>query len=80
MWPSDGSYFRRSTLKPLARYIGDYDVEESDLDESLCSGVDTKSEVFEKAIAADVANWRENHEEQGFDDKLTESRSEVIGA
>jgi len=35
IWPSDGSYFRRSTLKPLAKYIRDYDVEESDFSEGL---------------------------------------------
>lgn len=80
MWPSDGSYFRRSTLKPLAKYIGDYDVEEGDFSEGLFSGVDSTSEVLENAIAADVANLLENYKEQGCDDDMTGSDSEGSSA
>lgn len=64
----------------MAKYIGDYDVEESDFSEGLFSGVDSKSEVLENAIAADVANLLENYEEQDCGDEMTESESEGISA
>lgn len=37
MWPSDGSYLKKSTLKALEKYIGNYDVEASDFNEGLFS-------------------------------------------
>lgn len=43
MWPSDGSYFRRGTLKPLAKHIRNYEVEEGDFSEALVSGMESKS-------------------------------------
>jgi len=49
-WPSDRCYFRRGTLKPLAKHIRNYEVEEGDFGDALLSGVEPKSEISENAI------------------------------
>ena len=79
MWPSAGSYFRKSVLKPMAKYIGDYEVEEGDFAEGLFTGVGEKSEVVEDAVAAEIANFLANNQEgqrAGEPDSDSESGSE----
>ncbi len=46
----------------------------------VSTGVDSKSEVLENAIAADVANLLDIYEEEGCDDGVTGSDSEGSSA
>ena len=55
MWPSSGSYFRRSMLKPLAEAIGDYEVSPEDFEEGLWEGKGRLPEALEVLNAADTA-------------------------
>ncbi|KAL8828572.1 MAG: hypothetical protein Q9191_002509 [Dirinaria sp. TL-2023a] len=60
MLASAGSYFRKSTLKPIAKYIGDYEIAEGVFEEGLFDGVEHKSEESENAMATEVAHLLEN--------------------
>ena len=55
MWPNNGSWFRRSTLKPLATCIGDVDVEESDFGQGFFDGNGIGPKAYDEMMAAKTA-------------------------
>lgn len=73
MWPSAGSYFRKSTLKPLAKFVGEIDIEEGDFAEGLFDGTGSAPKVVEDALAAEPAAAIENHSREDYDDEDEES-------
>ena len=55
LWLSTGSYLGESLLKPMAKNIDNYKVEDGDLAEGLFSEIGKKSKVVEDAVAAEIA-------------------------
>ena len=55
MWPSSGSYFQRSMLKPLGEAIRDYEVGPRDFEEGLWEGKGRLPEALAAHNAAGTA-------------------------
>ncbi|MCJ1449979.1 hypothetical protein MMC28_000307 [Mycoblastus sanguinarius] len=78
IWASSRSYIHRSTLKHLATFIGDHEIQEGEFGEGVIDGVGSLSKEHEAMVAADIAYRLEKGDEVDGDEGASDEDSDEL--